>query len=490
MAKAKTKTAEFIEEAQEQTDRACEQDSKRVRRLILDPRDHMEAARAMVAARYRDGNDRRMLHRYRGAFYHWTGSHYRESNDEAINAEVWSFLDGALKLDSDGKLVPFKPHKTAVTNLVEALKSVCQIDADGDAPFWLGTTDDVRPAPREIFACGNGLLHVPSGKLLPATPEFFGLNASDVVFNPKAPAPRRWLKFLKELHGIDHQSVEAEQEAFGYALTPDTSQQKIMLMVGPKRGGKGTIARVLTALLGSSAVAAPTIGSLSTQFGLWPLIGRNLAIISDARVGAKTDKAAIVERLLSISGEDDITVDRKFLSAWKGRLSVRFWIMTNELPSFSDGSGALASRFVVIVLTKSFYGREDLGLTEKLTAELPGILNWAIDGYRRLHERGHFVQPESSTEAIEAIETLASPARAFVGEVCEVGVGHRVKTDTLYAAWRDWCGAHGLDPKSEQWFGRDLHAVVPSIKVVRPRGKDGGQTRFYEGIRQVRDVAM
>ena len=327
----------------------------------------------MVTAVFNDNIGRRTVHRYRGAFYHWTGSYYRELNDEAVNAAAWTFLDGALKLDGDGKLVPFKPNKTAVTNLVEALKSVCQIDADGDAPFWLDTTDDQRPVAREIFACGNGLLHVPSGKLLPATPEFFGLNASDVVFDRKALAPRRWLKFLKELHGPDHQAIDAEQEAFGYALTPDTSQQKIMLMVGPKRGGKGTIARVLTAMLGSSAVAAPTIASLSTHFGLWPLIGRNLAIISDARVGAKTDKAAIVERLLSISGEDDITVDRKYLTAWKGRLSVRFWIMTNELPSFSDGSGALASRFVVIVLTKSFYGREDLSLTEKLTAELPGI---------------------------------------------------------------------------------------------------------------------
>lgn len=65
-------------------------------------------------------------------------------------------------------------------------------------------------------------------------------------------------------------------------------------MVGPKRGGKGTIGRVLTGLLGAHQVAAPTLASLSTNFGLQPLIGRPLALISDARLSTKADSKIVV----------------------------------------------------------------------------------------------------------------------------------------------------------------------------------------------------
>ena len=122
----------------------------------------------------------------------------------------------------------------------------------------------------------------------------------------------------------------------------------------------------------------PDIMGLATNFGIAPLIGKSLAIIGDARLSSRADQAAITERLLSISGEDNLTIDRKFLPAWTGRLGVRFLIMTNELPRLADASGALASRFIVLMMQNSFYGREDRGLKNRLLIELPGILNWAL----------------------------------------------------------------------------------------------------------------
>jgi putative DNA primase/helicase len=167
------------------------------------------------------------------------------------------------------------------------------------------------------------------------------------------------------------------QEIFGYCLTADARQQKIFEIVGPPRSGKGTIARVLQRLIGHDSTVAPTLAGIATNFGLAPLIGKQVAIISDARLGSRADQHAIVERLLSISGEDVISVDRKYLSAWTGRLQIRFLILSNELPQLADASGALSSRFIVLVLANSFYGREGLGLIDRLLAELPGILNWS-----------------------------------------------------------------------------------------------------------------
>jgi putative DNA primase/helicase len=265
-------------------------------------------------------------------------------------------------------------------------------------------------------------------------------------------------------------------------LSPDTSQQKLLLIVGPKRSGKGTIARVLTGLLGQDSVAAPTLASLATNFGLAPLIGKSVAIIGDARISARADQAAIAERLLSISGEDSLTIDRKFLSAWTGRLPVRFLVFTNELPRLSDASGALASRFVVLTMEHSFLGKEDRGLGNRLLGELPGILNWALTGYRRMRERGYFLQPESAREAIEELEALGSPVASFVKERCSVASGLQCSADRLFTEWKLWCEANGRrEPGTVQTFGRDLRAVVSGLRVVKPR-VDGRQARSYEGI--------
>jgi energy-coupling factor transporter ATP-binding protein EcfA2 len=122
----------------------------------------------------------------------------------------------------------------------------------------------------------------------------------------------------------DAQSISTLQEWIGYLLTPDPRQQKILLLVGPRRSGKGTIARVIRGLIGADNIAGPTLSSLGTNFGLWPLLGKAVAMIQDARLSGRTDAATVAERLLSISGEDDLTIDRKNLSPVTTRLTARF----------------------------------------------------------------------------------------------------------------------------------------------------------------------
>lgn len=77
---------------------------------------------------------------------------------------------------------------------------------------------------------------------------------------------------------------------------------------------------MIAGLLGVHNCCAPTLSSLTTNFGLQPLVGKQLATVSDARLGTRTDNLVAVERLLSISGEDYITVDRKYQEPWTGKL--------------------------------------------------------------------------------------------------------------------------------------------------------------------------
>jgi hypothetical protein len=163
-------------------------------------------------------------------------------------------------------------------------------------------------------------------------------------YEKDASEPSRWFGFLRDLWGEDVDSVKALQEFFGYVVSGRLDMHKILLLVGPTRAGKGVIARTLTAMVGQDNVAGPTLSSLAGEFGLAPLLGKPLAIVSDARLSGRGSQV-VVERLLAISGEDTITVNRKYKEQWSGKLPSRFMVISNELPQLGDASAAIAGRF-------------------------------------------------------------------------------------------------------------------------------------------------
>ena len=124
------------------------------------------------------------------------------------------------------------------------------------------------------------------------------------------------------------------------------------MMVGPTRGGKGLIARVLSSMIGKRNVCGPTLNSLGGDFGLAPLLGKSLAVISDARFVGKNSNV-VVERLLSISGEDTLTVNIKYREQWNGKLPCRLHVISNELPRLGDASAAVVGRIVLLPLSRS-----------------------------------------------------------------------------------------------------------------------------------------
>src|SRR5438093_1430289 len=85
---------------------------------------------------------------------------------------------------------------------------------------------------------------------------------------PSSPPPAKWLKLLNDQWAKDQESIDAIHEQFGYLVTPDTSQQRIMLWIGPPRSGRGTMKEILTALIGAGNVASTSAASLAGDFGL------------------------------------------------------------------------------------------------------------------------------------------------------------------------------------------------------------------------------
>jgi putative DNA primase/helicase len=455
---------------------------------VLDPAAPLVIAAAYLEACATDKSGRRLLHHWQSLFYRWGGAGYAALEEGQLRAGVYTFLANAWRPTKNG-VEPFNVDRHKVTDVVDALRALCQLPPELTPPAWLGEVP-ADLAAGDIVALANTMLHLPSRVALPHTPDFFTLNALDFEYQPAADCPQ-WRKFLAEVlpQEAGDNTKEQLQQMAGYLLTADTAQQKAFILLGPPRSGKGTVGRIIERLVGPRNTVSRGIASLGATFGLEPLVGKRLALFSDVRLGWRTEQAPIVEFLLRVTGEDEITIPRKFLPAVSAHWPLRVVMLANELPPFFDPAGALISRFQVYQFPNSFLGSEDLALGDRLSGEIPGIFNWALDGLDALRAAGRFQQPTSAAQSLRHWQDGARPLSAFLREECVLGPpidGDRMEVErsVLFAAWKTWRADNEMGgPVSRIDFGRQLHREARGIKESKSPRSTAPRLLLYSGIR-------
>lgn len=406
---------------------------------------------------------------WRGGWYHWTGTYWSELPESALRAQLYAALSNVTYIGASKEVrteMKWKPDRGKIGNVLDAMRAAAH-RSDFDEETRDGSV-----------AFSNGVLDLATRDLRPHSPKRFNLAALTYEMPASSPSAPRWLEFLDQLWPGDSESIELLQEWFGYVLSGRTNMHTIMLMVGPPRAGKGIISRVLSALVGEHNTTGPTLAQLATDFGMAPLIGKSLAVIGDARFSGRNG-GEVVERLLSISGEDVQTVNRKNREMWNGQLAgARFMVLTNEVPSLIDSSGALSSRFALLRLRQTFLGREDRELEPAIVKELPGILMWALDGYDRISRHGaRFATPVASLEAHRELEELGAPEKAFMREHAVRDPDAVLAMSDLYSAFRMWCDDNGRErPVTLPIFGRNLRAAYPDLRFGQSRQVSGADS--------------
>jgi putative DNA primase/helicase len=437
---------------------------------------------------------------WRGDWWDHVGSHYRQASDRAVELSLWRVLNRAdyehftenAEGDREVQIRRWEPLKAKVSNVQKALEACCEVDDEAEAGSWLVFPTDREVPPFVDETRADRLVSFTNTLLDPVTQEVFEhtdayLNTYALPFEYDVAAEcRRWLTYLDSILSPD--SIALLQEWFGYVVSGRTDLQKMLYMLGPSRSGKGTIALILSSLIGLMNVAGPTMHGFAGQFGLQPLMGRPLAIFDDVRLPPRPDNVyTAMERLLSVIGEAPLTVDRKNKEPLTVRLPTRIMMAANELLQFPDEVGAMQTRMLVLVFTKSFVGREkrDDEFKDLFLAELPGILNWALAGLRRLDEnRGRFTDPADSTEVSEELRDAGNPVRPFVRDHCELGDSedHWIWVDELYGMYAETRGGFKDDTAQSDRFGRELKAAFPSVKRKRKR-KEGVLAYYYTGVK-------
>ena len=439
-----------------------------------------EAARVILAKKWKQQGLHTLL-RWNGDWYEWTGTNWACLHKEALMSKLWSITADAYSvkvIDDEEIAVAWCPNRRKIAELMEAMAAQTYQGSSVNVGGWL----DGRVTSERYIACKNGLIRLSDLSVHPHTPAYFNTLALAFDYDKAAEAPV-WLGFLDSVWGEDPESRLALQQWFAYVLSGRMDLHKLLLIVGAPRSGKGTIAAVQRALLGDENVSGPTLSDFEKNFGLADLVGKALAVIDDARLDKRTSGPA-VERLLTIAGAGKLNIDRKNKDAWSGVLPTRLMILTNELPNLADSSGALMSRMRILPMTKSFVGREDRTLGARLEAEMPGILNWALEGLALLEEYGDIIQPSTAESMVNIQRRSGSPFGAFLEDCCNVGKKeYEVQKDELRAAWAQWCTDNGYDNdfENDAAFGRKVISSVPGMKESRKR-IGGERVRVYIGI--------
>lgn len=416
---------------------------------------------------------------HRGQVLTYNNRHYTEISTDKLGLLVrkWAIQNHA------------ELKRAAVAEVVETIRADTMTDHDAALPFWDGIDG---PPTAHIIPFRNGLLDIETMELQEHTPRFVCTYSLPYDYTPDAKC-REWEGRLAEVYEGDQARINLLQEWFGYCLTPDISQHKFLGLCGVQRSLKSTILHVLHALVGGANATAYRLGQLATQFGLEGLLGKQLAIVSEVELDGASQKGDIVERLKAITGGDSQEIPRKFQTPVSTVLPTRFVFAANKMPLLFDGSSALADRLMLIEHKRSFLGKEDRDLKNRLLAEIEGIAVWALAGYRRVRQNGKFSAVDC--DLMTRFRRASASIDSFLRERCvvheSIGPLHldlkttpdkiEVAKPDLFGHYVSYCERYNVYPRAEKSFHADLTELIPALPDLSYRPH--GQPWRYRGIK-------
>ena len=320
----------------------------------------------------------------------------------------------------------------------------------------------------------NGLLDIRDWEFKEHTPTYLSTVQLNVRYNPKADCPQ-FKGFLREV--LDFRLIPLVQEIVGYLLTSNTSAQKAFVFLGPARTGKSTLLWVIEyLLLGRKNVSNIPWQDIGEKFKTAELLGKLANIFSDLPSKAIEDTGIFKV----VTGEDYLMAEKKNKNPFKFKPFSRLVFSCNELPrNYVDRTEGFYRRIIIVPFTKQIQREKiDKNLKYKFKGEKEGILNWALEGLKRLYENNfEFSENELTYEVKRDYKRENNNVLAFIEECCEVREEYSCSRNELYEAYKDFCDETGLKALSQIKFNKEVEG---NFNIERNRT---GQLRVWNGVR-------
>lgn len=324
-----------------------------------------------------------------------------------------------------------------------------------------------------MICLSNGMLKVGSGnapQLTKHSKDYYALNQLNIEYDPSATCPR-WNSFLQESfsllsEGDRRQTIEVIQEWFGYSLVAGNELHKMMLLIGKPRTGKGVIQEIYSTLLGQENISAIAIGQMDKEFNSIHLIDKLANVGPEIGENDKFNVAFVKSAI----GEDLIAGRYLHKNLVSFRNNAKLLFASNHTPKILDRSDAMYERALCIPMDNVVPKAErNYGLKKELKEELPGILNWAIEGRIRLYKRGRFLESPSMIKLKMNIkERNNSVLHWFNTEKYELKRDKKyIVLKKLWDSYKDFCLEDGYKRLTRSDFKKELNNIE-GVTIKRP----------------------
>jgi len=390
---------------------------------------------------------------------------WAEQDDRAIKQAVQGRLDKELMVDVSASLV------NGVTDVLK--NEIFQSDHEFN-----------RGSP-EVVYCLNGELELQGGKwnLRPHCRENYRTTQIPVTYDPQADAPR-FRAFLGEVFRDDpdnQEKIKCVLELMGYTLMSHSQHEKFAMLIGPGANGKSVLLSVLEGLIGTANVAGVQPSNFDRSFQRAHLHQKLANIVTELKPGEIIADA----ELKAITSGEPSTVEHKFKDPFVMRPFATCWFGTNHMPHTRDFSEALFRRAMILQFNRIFAKHEqDPQLKGKLLAELPGILNMALNAYALALTDG-FTAPTSSEAAKHEWRLEADQVAQFVDDVCTCDAAAKATSTEVFSAYRNWAQGNGINKTMSQkglrqrltrlGFGADKDRAANYVTGLRVPSRRGAQ---------------
>lgn len=313
-----------------------------------------------------------------------------------------------------------------------------------------------------LFNTHNGFLDLNTGIL---TPHEFGKNKyftriSNTEYQPSALCPI-WEQFLDEIFEGNKELIDYLQRAVGYSLSSSTTEQVMFILLGNGKNGKSVLLNLLHEVLGSYAMniqpqtLAIKNGGQAANQDVARLKGARFVTTTEPNQGMKFDEGTIKQ----ITGGDTVTARFLYGKEFEFKPEFKIWMATNHKPIITGTDNGIWRRMVLIPFNYTVPDdKVDKKLTFKLKDELPGILNWCLEGYIKWRQNGLDDEPEIVQEQRQEYREEMDIIQRFINDCCIVDSERMESASDLWDTFKWWAhqnneGGHGY---TNTQFGRDI----------------------------------
>ena len=331
---------------------------------------------------------------------------------------------------------------------------------------------------KAVIGVKNGIIDLKTGELLPHDKEAYLTKQCPVIYNPDAPEPKLWLKFLSDIFGGDPYMLDYIQKCVGYSLTGSTSEQCAFFLFGTGRNGKSTFLEIVRGILGDYATnIQPQTIMVNPKSGNAPssdiarLKGARLVTSVEPNEGMRLDEGLLKQ----LTGDDVVTARKMFSEEFEFKPEFKLWMATNHKPLIRGTDTGIWRRIHLIPFEVQIpLDRVDKKLKFRLVKESEGILKWAVQGCIRWQNEG-LTMPQKVLDAVREYQHEMDVISAFLDACCVTGQGE-TKASKLYAVYAKWAEEHNEYLMSSTKFGTEM---AKRDKIGRKKKMDGW---YYSGV--------